>query len=89
VLDSRRDGTFVVITFTPPHSYMAMDVQGVVHGLASLGRVLIKAQKVGCWWLSRNPLLSQSITALDPQQTREIGHRWTICPPKVRARITG
>src|ERR1700756_5676025 len=26
---------------------------------------LVKAQKVGCWWVSRNPLLSRSITDID------------------------
>jgi hypothetical protein len=35
----------------------------------AIGHVLIKAQKVGCWWLSRNLLLNQSIAGFDPQLT--------------------
>jgi hypothetical protein len=41
----------------------------VRHRVRDLGHVLIKAQKVGCWWLSRNLLLNQSIAGFDPNAT--------------------
>jgi hypothetical protein len=50
----------------------------VRHRVRDLGHVLIKAQKVGCWWLSRNLLLNQSIAGFGRVEMWRGGGRLNI-----------